>query len=31
MGAGREVQEGGNIHKIMADLCCCTAENSTAL
>ena len=29
--SGREVQEGGDIHILMADLCCYMAETNTTL
>ena len=28
---GREVQEGGDICRLMADSCCCMAETNTTL
>ena len=28
---GREVQEGGDVHILMADSCCCMAETNTTL
>ena len=31
MGEARETQEGGNTFIIMADPCCCMAEDNTAL
>ena len=30
-GAGREVQEGGDMYILMADSCCCMAETNTTL
>ena len=31
VGDGKEVQEGGDIHALMADSLCCMTETSTAL
>ena len=28
---GREVQEGGDTHTLMADSCCCMAESDTTV